>query len=94
MENIDEILKSRLGYSEQDTVRLCGDLKQLDQSLLPLLDKWVKDSSFTDTSEYHGYSIKSLCAEYDMNFIAALLTLDWIIKEPKRATAALEGGIM
>ena len=94
MENIRELLMSHFGYSEQDACVLCNDLEQLDQALVPVLTKWIKDSDCSDSMEYSGYSINSLCAEYGMNFIAALLTLDWIIKEPEPAIPAIKSGIM
>ena len=94
MENIRELLMSRFGYSEQDTCVLCNDLEQLDQALVPVLTKWIKDGNCLDSTEYSGYSINSLCEEYEMNFIAALLTLDWIIKEPEQAIPAIKSGIM
>ena len=94
MENIRELLMSRFGYSEQDTCVLCNDLEQLDQALVPVLTKWIKDGECSDSTEYSGYSINSLCTEYEMNFIAALLTLDWIIKEPEQAIPAIKSGIM
>ena len=94
MENIRELLMSRFGYSEQDISVLCSDLEQLDQALVPVLAKWIKDGDCSDSTEYSGYSINSLRAEYEMNSIAALLTLDWIIKEPEQAISAIKGGIM
>ena len=94
MENIRELLMSHFGYSEQDACVLCNDLEQLDQALVPVLTKWIKDSDCSDSMEYSGYSMNSLCAEYGMNFIPALLTLDWIIKEPEQAIPAIKSGIM
>ena len=94
MENIRELLMSHFGYSEQDACVLCNDLEQLDQALVPVFTKWIKDGDCSDSTEYSGYSINSLCAEYEMNFIAALLTLDWIIKEPEQAIPAIKSGIM
>ena len=94
MENIRELLMSRFGYSEPDACVMCNDLEQLDQALVPVLAKWIKDGDCSDSTEYSGYSINSLRAEYEMNSIAALLTLDWIIKEPEQAISAIKGGIM
>ena len=94
MHNIRELLITRFGYSEQDVRILSGDLEHLDQALVPMLTKWVAEDACSDTTEYSGYSIDSLCSQFDMNFIAALLTLDWIIKEPEQAIPALKSGIM
>lgn len=94
MENIRELLISQFGYSEQDACMLSEDLEHLDQTLFPLLTNWVTGGVCSNATEYRGYSIDSLCSQFDMNFIAALLTLDWIIKEPEQAIPALKSGIM
>ncbi len=94
MKNIQELLMSRLGYSKQDVSVLCCDLEQLDQGLVPTLNRWIAEGDFADKTEYNGYSIDTLRSEFEMNFIAAILTLDWIIKEPEQAIPALKSGIM
>lgn len=93
MKDIQELLVQRLNYSEQDSKIVCEDLNRIDNALLPALNNWIKDIEYIDNTEYNGYSISSLCADYDMNFIAALITLDWIIKEPETAIDALKDGI-
>lgn len=93
MENIRNLLMSRFGYSVQDVDLLSRDLEQLDSTLVPILAKWVSDGTCSDATEYSGYSIDSLCSRFDMNFIAALLTLDWIIKEPEKALTAIKNGV-
>lgn len=94
MENIRELLMSRLGYSEQDVNVLCCDLVQLDQRLVQALNRWIAEGDFDDETKYSGFSINILRSEYEMNFIAAILTLDWIIKVPDQALPALKSGIM
>ena len=93
MNNIQKLLMQRLNYSEQDSKMLCEELNKIDDALLPALNCWIKDIECIDITEYNGYSISSLCADYDMNFIAALITLDWIIKEPEAAIDALKDGL-
>lgn len=94
MENIRELLMSRVGYSEQDADLLSNDLEQLDLALIPVMNHWIDVGTCTDATEFSGYSIDSLCSEFEMNFIAAILTLDWIIKEPELALSALKSGIV
>lgn len=94
MENIRDLLMSRFGYSEQDADMLCSDLESIDQTLVPVLNRWIETGDCDDATEYTGYSIDSLCSEFEMNFIAAILTIDWIIKEPEQALPALKSGIM
>ena len=94
MENVKEIILSRFGCSEQDAVQIVSMLENMDKSLVPMLENWVANSNYSNTEEYSGYSMDSLQRDYGMNFVAALLTIDWIIKDPKQAIPALEGGIM
>lgn len=94
MENTKDLLVLRFNYSEQEACMLCNDLDNLDQTLVPVLSRWIKNGNCSDSTEYCGYSINSLCMEFEMNFIAALLTLDWIIKDPEQAIPALQSGIM
>lgn len=94
MNRMQNALIERLGYSEQDAAALCTSLEGLDQQLVPVLQRWLETGKSLDAILYHGHSIDSLCADYGMNFIAAILTLDWLIKEPDIAMAAIEQGIM
>ena len=94
MENVKEIILSRFGCSEQDAVHIVSMLENMDKSLVTMLENWVANSNYSSTEEYAGYSVDSLQRDYGMNFVAALLTIDWIIKDPKQAIPALEGGIM
>lgn len=94
MENIRKLLEHRLNCSSHEAQILCDDLAKIDCTLLPALNKWITEEGDIEETEYNGYSIASLCENYDMNFIAALLTIDWLIKEPKKAITALESGII
>lgn len=94
MENIKEVILSRFNCSEQDAVHITSKLETLDSTLVPVLDCWVKDIDYSNSDEYSGYSLASLQRDYGMNFLAALLTIDWIIKEPTQAIPALQDGIM
>lgn len=94
MENIRELLMSRFGYSEQDADMLCADLKHLNQALVPILNGWIETGDCADATVHSGYSVDSLRSGFEMNFIAAILNLDWIIKEPEQALPALKSGIM
>ena len=94
MKELMEILEKRYEYSDDELEMLRGDLGELDASLMLLLEKWKSDENYSDITEYSGYSLDSLRRDYGMNFIAALLTLNWIIKDPKQAVPAIESGIM
>jgi hypothetical protein len=42
--------------------------------------------------EVDGYTISNLETEHGMKLLAALLTLDWLIREPDKAKASLRKG--
>lgn len=91
---IKELLMKRLSYTPQEATIICNDLKNLNPSLVPLLERWIQnDEEITDTQEFNGYSINRLLNGSKMNFIAALLTLDWIIKNPEKAIPLIRCGI-
>lgn len=93
MKDIQNIVMERLSCSEKDAVILCDNLKKIDSTLVPVLHRWIDTGDGADATTYRGYSIDSLYSDYGMNFIAALLTVDWIIKEPETAVLALQEGI-
>ncbi len=84
-----EILKQRLQCSEQHLDILVHDLSNIDNVLVPLLQKWLVTGACDDDKLYEGYSITSLMCDKKMTFPAALLTVDWLIKDPKTACQAL-----
>lgn len=94
MDNIKELLKQRLNCFENESDILYEDLKKLDSTLLPILDDWILDENTLNDINYNGYSVASLCKDYGMSFVGALLTIDWIIKEPEKALEALRNGII
>ena len=88
MENqIKQILVQR-GYDNRSAQMAAHELIQLEVSLQPLDDAECK----TDF-EAHGYSITSLMEKRRMTYPAALLTIDWLLKEPEKAKLSLSRGI-
>ena len=59
--------------------------------MLPIFEEWEQKSKTPlDNNLFHGWSIESLCEQFKYNFFAALLTLDWVVKNPDEALPALE----
>lgn len=79
------------GYQSKMAEMVAGELKNVDNSLSSYVVSWLKDE-FTDF-ESHGYSISGLMKERNMTYPAALLTIDWLIKEPEAAKKSLNRGI-
>ena len=94
MDNIKELLKQRLNCSENESETLYEDLTKLDSTLVPILDNWISDENALNDTDYNGYSVALLCEKFGMTFVGAILTIDWIIKDPEKALEALKNGII
>lgn len=70
---------------------LAEDLLNVDERLAPLRDAWLEGDESKDIA-VNGYSV-SRFVEYGMAYHAALLSMDWLIKEPQAAKEALGKGI-
>jgi hypothetical protein len=53
--------------------------------------KWWRTGEFTQI-EVESYTWKSLMEQHNLNPIAALLTLDWLTREPEKAKQSLTKG--
>lgn len=93
MNHWTEALKARLDYTPEEAERVSQELANLDVSLRELLDAWMTNEDVTADVEIGEYSIRTLRERFGMNFIAALLTLDWMVKEPDVAIPAIEEGV-
>ena len=88
------IIMKRLGFGEAEAEMLAQDLGNVCAELKPLVCAWLETGAEDDDTLYHGYSVNSLKQTYGMYFTGAVLTLDWLIKAPEAAKAALKRGIM
>lgn len=89
---IQEILMQR-GYSQRNAKLVADELQEVASQLSIFRDRWLKDGAYNADYAVGEYSISRLCNERRMNYPAALLTLDWLIKEPKAALDSLNRGI-
>lgn len=89
-ETLATLLVIREKYPENKAHAIAGDLLQLHTNLVPLLERWVKNQTDQDDYQYDGVSLKSLCDKLKMNYAAALVTMDWIIKAPGEAVPAIK----
>lgn len=87
-ERILTILLER-GYPEQAADVVSGELLHVADELRPGLEEWLADGSMHDYSS-NGYSVIELMNSRKMTYPAALLTVDWLIKEPDQALRALQ----
>lgn len=83
---LKRLLIEREGYTIQRAAVVALEAESLSPELSPLLRKWVLDSNDMPDCSVHDVSIRELQEKTKMNYIAALLTMDWLIKEPEKAT--------
>ncbi len=77
------------GYDEKSANLVAKDLLELDSPLNDYLHQWIEGEIITDYT-IDNYSIVSFMQERSMTYPAALLTMDWIIKEPEKALKSLK----
>lgn len=87
-----EILMQR-GYTQRYASLVAEEMVNIAPQLQQYLEAWLMDKSYNENYEVGEYSLKRLQEERRMNYPAALLTLDWLIKEPKAALRSLNRGI-
>ena len=92
MENLKDILIAR-GYPEKAAIVTAQNLLKLTGRFASALQNWI-DTRDTALVEANGYSSEGLMKRYNgMTYPAALLTLDWLDREPEKAKSAIERGI-
>jgi len=80
------------GYNSYEVKQVLKSLKVLSADLIPIFDSWWKNTAYPQT-DVEGYTFSGLIETYKMHPIAALLTLDWLYKDPFNAKKAITHGI-
>lgn len=93
MERVKALVMERQGCNEAVAQRAAEKLAALRPELRPILDRWMEDPEIGDDRMYSGYSLNVLKDDWGMAFTGALLTLDWLLREPEIAAAALAAGV-
>lgn len=91
MEKIKEVLLKR-GYTDKQVNAVIDDLMALDENLKDGFSLWVEFEKETDYT-IKGITLSELKNKFGMTYPAALLTMDWIIKEPEKAIESINRGI-
>ena len=88
---MEETLIKR-GYTQKQASLLSKELKDIDERLKPALDNWMIDGTETDYRAGH-FTIMGLKRQYNMTYPAALLSIDWILKDPDNAVKCIKKGL-
>jgi len=92
MKQIKTILSER-GYTEKQINILEEKLSKIDLSLKQGLDNWLEDSNVETDYTISGVTLSEIKKKFKMTYPAALLTMDWVIREPEKAIESINKGI-
>lgn len=91
METIQNILIKR-GYPQKAALSVVQSLLMLDSTFQPAFNSWLESEVETDF-QIEGFKLSELKRKFDMTYPAALLTMDWLLKEPEKARECINRGI-
>ncbi len=69
-----------------------GKLNKLQPIVLDNFEAWLNEGKIPDI-EIEGYSYRILVNDYGMKPVGAFLTLDWLCRDPQKASLSLKKGI-
>lgn len=75
-------------YSHEMAQKIEKANKKIYNAVIDYIEKGIEP-----TISVEGYSCKQLMQQFNMSVIAALLTLDWLLREPELAKQAILDGI-
>lgn len=81
------------GYPENQALSAAANLMDLDSSLQRIFQEWLEDEKKEQDWVVQGFSLLTLKNKFCMTYPAALLTMDWLIKEPEKAEISINRGI-
>ena len=89
----DDIIKVLIqsGYDAPAAEVVSNEIILLSEELVPLFEEWAESKTEQDYNA-EGLSLLDLKDVFDMTYPAALLTIDWLIKEPEVAKKAILSG--
>lgn len=86
-----KISLNKHGFDEKYIHEVLGELVDLSPELIPSLQAWL-DGKIMKDIQVGDWTIETLMATFKMNFIAAILSLDFLIKNPELAKRVIEQG--
>lgn len=92
IDKISTILKER-GYDARSAKLVASDSMSLSSPLNDYFESWLNSTTDLHDYAYAGYSVYKLMNDRNMTYPAAILTMDWLIKEPEKAIISLRKGI-
>ena len=89
---VKNLLERCNDYSSAEANFLFTELEHKTEAAKLAIKKWVLTGEKT-VFQAKNWTSSDLEKEYAMNYIAAVLTVDWVIREPETAEKALKRGL-
>ena len=81
-----------LVFDEEQAKIAMEKLYKISSSLTQGLNEWANNGNEMDYT-IEGIKLSELKLQYKLTYPAALLTMDWLIREPEKALASIKRGI-
>ncbi len=91
MDNIKSALLQN-GYNDRQASVAMEKLSRINDQLKAGIERWAESGIETDYT-IAGVNLSKLKSEFSLTYPAALLTMDWLIREPDKALASIKRGI-
>ena len=79
-------------YPEFMIEQTVSKIENFEPEIKETFELWLLDGTVPKIT-LEGYTYKELIHQFGMKPVGAFITLDWLKKEPEKATKALERGI-
>lgn len=79
-------------YPDYMLEQTADKVERMDGCIKAAFEEWV-DSNVIPTIEIEGWNYSQLVEKFKMRPVAAFLALDWLTRDPKKASKALKRGI-
>jgi hypothetical protein len=90
-EELVDLLKEKYGYPQAGAVLVADKLSKFQRETRQAFEVYLETEAKPDIS-VEGFDFDRLTSQYEMNPIAAFLTLDWLLREPEKAVESLQRG--
>jgi hypothetical protein len=90
-EELKDILMTKFHYPPQGADIIIEKAAVFHPDVGSAFEAWLDDGEIPDLT-CEGYSIPQLISDFDMNPVAAFLTMDWLFKSPDEAVTSLKRG--
>ena len=91
-QKIIDILVER-GFNPKNASLVAKDLLNISPDLSGKVGSWLSNENNQEDANAEGYSVRYFQNSFGMSYPAALLTIDWLKKDPENALKSICKGL-